>query len=620
MELTSLDPPADSPEAALGACAVIRVRDTGGGIPEEIRERIFDPYFTTKSVSQGTGLGLAVVQGAIKNLHGRIRLDSEIGRGTVFEIFLPLGSSLPEEEADPIFGEVAKGAGERVLFVDDEELISMLAQAYLGDVLGYEITLCANGAEALEALQNARFDVVVTDLTMPKVDGTVLIREIRKRWSALPVILCTGFENEQAAAKAADLEVDEMLLKPVLPEEIGRAVARVLGRRRSPEPIVETRPEVRLGTDSCSILLVDDEIDFCEALREVLEDCGHRVDLAHSGRQALEACTENDYDIVFLDLGLPDRPGAELIFRLEEAHPRIEILIISGQTASDTSKAVSRSTIGFLHKPVDLERLLAILAGTARRRRMARERDALLEKLEEKNIELESYAYSVSHDLKSPLITIQGFVGLMRRRIKELEDDRLDAHLTRIDDAASHMGDLLEGLLRLSRLDRFSSATEDVSLRSLAEEVVDLIAVEGRGVDFRIDPDLPAVRGDRLRLLQVFQNLIVNAVRYMGDQAHPRVEIGTRRDSEGEVFYVRDNGMGIEPRDHQKVFDLFTRLRSDIHGTGIGLAMVARILRNQGGRVWVESQGLGHGACFCFTLPVHPARDAEHKEEDVCAS
>ena len=116
-------------------------------------------------------------------------------------------------------------------------------------------------------------------------------------------------------------------------------------------------------------------------------------------------------------------------------------------------------------------------------------------------------------------------------------------------------------------------------------------------------PELPVVLGDRVRLTEVFQNLIANAVKYMGDQTNPRIEIGSRSDEAEVVCFVRDNGMGIDPRYHEKVFGLFERLDASNEGTGIGLALVKRIIEVHGGRVWVESEGRGQGSTFLFTLP-----------------
>jgi len=143
-----------------------------------------------------------------------------------------------------------------------------------------------------------------------------------------------------------------------------------------------------------------------------------------------------------------------------------------------------------------------------------------------------------------------------------------------------------------------------VALDELAFEALELIAgqaAESRA-EVQIDPALPAVFGDRLRLLQLYQNLLANAAKYMGVQSDPQIEVGVRRGGSEPVLFVRDNGSGIEEQYHEKVFGLFERLDAGDEGTGIGLALVKRIVEMHGGRIWVESDGAGRGSTFCFTL------------------
>ncbi len=244
----------------------------------------------------------------------------------------------------------------------------------------------------------------------------------------------------------------------------------------------------------------------------------------------------------------------------------------------------------------------------------AKERlEDLVDELEAKNTELERFTYTVSHDLKSPLITIRGFMGLLEQDARKGDWQRVGQDMERIHNAADKMAQLLHELLELSRVGRLKNDPEDIPMSVLAQEAVDLAAgrIVERGVEVEIAGDLPTVRGDRPRLLEVVQNLVENAVRYMGDQPSPRLEVGWR-DQATPVFFVRDNGIGIEPRFHRKVFELFERLDSEIEGTGIGLALVQRIVEVHGGRVWVESvppqggqrtEGKGKGSTFCFTLP-----------------
>ncbi len=237
----------------------------------------------------------------------------------------------------------------------------------------------------------------------------------------------------------------------------------------------------------------------------------------------------------------------------------------------------------------------------------ARLHDALRlrnQELEAQNAQLERFTYTVSHDLKTPLVTIQGFVGLLGKDLAE-GSSRAEHDLDKIRAAASRMAGLLDDLLELSRIGRVVGTPEEVALGELAREAVDLLAerIAERGIEVTVAEDLPVVSADRLRLQEVFQNLVENAVKFTGDQERPRIEIGVRRDDGDSVYFVRDNGLGIAAPYREKVFGLFERLDAAAEGTGIGLAVVKRIVEIHGGRIWAESEGLGHGTSFCFTLP-----------------
>jgi signal transduction histidine kinase len=254
---------------------------------------------------------------------------------------------------------------------------------------------------------------------------------------------------------------------------------------------------------------------------------------------------------------------------------------------------------------VDNARLYAAVQRELTERRRAEvERERLIAELEFKNAELERFTYTVSHDLKSPLITIKGFLGFLEQDIARGNAERIKGDIAFITDAADKMYQLLSELLELSRIGWRANPPQSVSMTELAQEAANLITgqLAERGVQLDITPDMPTVFGDRSRLTEVFQNLISNAAKYMGDQPQPRVEVGVRQDDAQTVFYVRDKGVGIEPQYHDKVFELFEKLDSQSEGTGIGLAIVKRIIETHGGRIWVESSGAGHGSTFYFTL------------------
>lgn len=261
----------------------------------------------------------------------------------------------------------------------------------------------------------------------------------------------------------------------------------------------------------------------------------------------------------------------------------------------------------------DLLGYRGIDADVTRRHEAEAERSVLISELEAKNTELERFAYTVSHDLKSPLVTIRGFVNYLEQdaltgNIAQLKDD-----VARVTAAVDKMAQLLNELLELSRIGRMINPPEEVPFDALAREAANnvITPLARRNVKVIVHAGLPVLYGDPLRLREVVENLVTNAIKYMGDQPEPRIEIGARRDGSEVVCYVRDNGIGIAPAYHRKVFELFAKLDSRTEGTGVGLAVVKRVVEVHGGRVWVESEGSGKGSTFCFTLSGNHTFDSE---------
>lgn len=233
------------------------------------------------------------------------------------------------------------------------------------------------------------------------------------------------------------------------------------------------------------------------------------------------------------------------------------------------------------------------------------ERKKLIAQLEANNAELERFTYTVSHDLRNPLVTIKGFVGMLEKDLRDGREDRVASDLQRISIAADKMHALLADLLELSRIGRIMNPPEDVDLAQTVNEAIETLdaRLRSKNVTVQCALDLPTVYGDRIRLREVFENLIDNAAKYTGSQPEPIIEIGTRCDEDEIVIFVKDNGLGIEPQFHSRIFGLFDKLNPTSEGTGIGLALIKRIIETHGGKIWVESEGLGTGSTFCFTIP-----------------
>jgi len=232
------------------------------------------------------------------------------------------------------------------------------------------------------------------------------------------------------------------------------------------------------------------------------------------------------------------------------------------------------------------------------------ERKQTADALQARNEELVRFAYTVSHDLKSPLVTIQSFLGFLEQDIEKGDAERVKTDFGYLRRAATKMLDLLEELLELSRVGRKMNPPEDVAFTDLVHAALDAVAgqVAERRVQVDVAPAAVLLRGDRPRLTEVFQNLLDNAVKFLGDQPAPRIEVGVEETGTERVFYVRDNGLGIDPRHQGKLFGLFEKLHPGLPGTGMGLALVKRIVEVHGGRIWAESAGPGQGATFRFTL------------------
>lgn len=250
--------------------------------------------------------------------------------------------------------------------------------------------------------------------------------------------------------------------------------------------------------------------------------------------------------------------------------------------------------------------VLAIIRDVSLRKWAEKERDNLIEELEAKNAELERFTYTVSHDLKSPLITIRGFLGFLREDSRSGNIARLDSDIQRITAATDKMQTLLNDLLELSRVGRLINKPEHVRFNEIIDDAVELVhgRISQGGVSVSIQPNLPVVHVDRARLVEVMQNLIDNAAKFMGDQVSPQIEIGQQGFyGDMPIFYVRDNGIGIPSEFKENIFGLFNKLDARTEGTGVGLALVKRIIEFHHGIIWADSEP-GKGAIFYFTLPV----------------
>lgn len=389
-----------------------------------------------------------------------------------------------------------------------------------------------------------------------------------------------------------------------------------------------------------SVLVAEDSRTQAEQLKDLLETRGYAVVVASDGKQALEAARRGKPTLVITDIVMPGMDGYALCSALK-SDPALKdvpvIMLTALSSMQEIAKSLECGADNFIRKPYEpvnlLSRIDYILSNRAlrseRRTRMGleidlggkkhlitSEREQILdllvssyeeavqanEGLKLANQELESFAYSVSHDLRSPLRAIGGFSRILQDSCGERLDDEERRLLARIRDNVNKMAQLIEDLLRLSQVGRAPLAVQEIDMAALARGALDELQ-PGSNATCVIEP-LPAAWGDASLIRQVWLNLLSNALKYSSGRDKPVVEVSGRAESGAIVYRVKDNGAGFDMKYCDKLFGVFQRLHSgdEFPGTGIGLSIVQRVVARHGGRVWAEGKVDG-GAAFSFSLP-----------------
>jgi two-component system, NtrC family, sensor kinase len=533
---------------------------------------------------------------------------------------------------------------ETILVIDDSATFRNALKEALTQA-GYGVIVAGSGEEGLRLAADRRPSGVVVDGVLPGIDGPTFIRRIRldAALRGLPCFLLTGSEDLSAEVQALDAGADAFAVKD---GNIGVTLARIRAMLRSAGD-----QSARAGTTSLQgpkkVLAVDDSETYLQELGEALRSEGYEVILARSGEEALELLAVQQVDCVLLDLMMPGIGGRETCVRVKHVPVMRDIPIIMLTAVDDRETMIQGLAAGaddYIAKSSDLDLVRARVRAQIRRKQFedehravrerllraeyeagkaraaleaAETRAALTEQLEAKNAELqlkndelESFSYSVAHDLRAPLRSIDGFSLALLEDYNERLDEEGKQYLHYVRQSTQHMARLIDDLLALSRVTRSVLERAQTDISSMARGVAARLerSSPDRKVDIVVADGLLADCDYRL-LTIAFENLIGNAWKFTGKRADARIEVGVIA-GRPRTYFVRDNGAGFDMAYASKLFGVFQRLHSaaEFEGTGIGLATVQRIIRRHGGRIWAEA-AVERGAAFYFTLEA-ATRDA----------
>ena len=517
-----------------------------------------------------------------------------------------------------------------ILVIDDsvtfrEELRGALERS------NYEVLTATSGEKGLRLASTHRPAALIVDGVMPGMDGSTVIRRMRldAALRGMPCLLLTASEEQGAELKALDAGADAFVRKE---EDMDVIMARFAAMLRTAR--TESHSTSSLASPK-RILTVDDSPTYLHELASALRDEGYDVVLAHSGEEAIEMLAVQSVDCILMDLMMPGIGGQETCRRIKASPTLRNIPLIMLTAVEDRQALIDGLATGaddYIAKSHEFDVLRARIQAQMRRkqfedenrrirdklldseleaaearaaRQIAEAKAELVEELKHKNQELEAFSYSVSHDLRAPLRSIDGFSQLLLEDYGPNLDETALGYLRRIKSATDRMSELIADMLQLSRVSRAEVNRTRVDISALAQHVADELAQQNaqRTVSVQIQPGLQADADPGLMKV-LFENLLGNAWKFTQRAETARIEVKLDSSSEEGIFFVKDNGAGFDMAYAGRLFQPFQRMHSvaDFPGTGIGLATVRRVVNLHGGRVWAEGV-VGSGATIFFTIP-----------------
>ena len=526
----------------------------------------------------------------------------------------------------------AQHARPTLLLIDDSATFREEFKTVL-QVAGYRLRTAGTGEEGLSAAAAIRPQLIIVDRVLPGIDGVTVIQRLKQEvaFRNTPCLLLTAAGVPGDESRTLDAGADAYLHKD---EDIHIILAGIDALLRSGVTGSVVDPAALNLLAPKKVLAVDDSPTYLHVLTEELRSESYEVIAASSGREALQFLEVQTVDCILMDLRMPGLSGQETcqIIKNRPEWRNIPLVILTAvEEPQAMVEGINAGADDYIPKSTDFEVLRARVRAQLRRKQIedeyhsihrellqkrveaaearasqtiAEARAAMVDELEGKNRELEAFTYSVSHDLRAPLRSIDGFSKILTEECGDQLTPKAQHYLLRVVTAAQRMGELIEALLQLSRVGRAALRRESIDLSGLARSVAGELAQADpkRAVEFVIEDDVRA-DADRALLRSVVENLLGNAWKFTRNVPAAKIRVGTLRLANGLVYFVQDNGAGFDPAHADKLFAPFQRLHSEsaFPGTGIGLAIVQRIVGRHGGRVWAES-AVNQGATFFFTL------------------
>ncbi len=462
----------------------------------------------------------------------------------------------------------------KILIVDDKSENIIAMETLLAKV-DAQVIRASSGNEAIALTLDHDFALVLLDVQMPDMDGFEVAELLHNssKTEHLPIIFVSAiYYGDVFKVKGVDSGAVDFIEKPINP-------ALLLGK-------VRLFLELYLHRQK---LVEDSFLSVASKVSDGVMIVSHARNILLVNPAAVEHFGIEAEDLIGTPFDYPLQTGIlqELSYTRRDGQKRhVELNVSEMDWQGDAVFVVSmRDVTGrFLSKDM---------------------LETVITELNAKNTELESFNYTVSHDLRSPLITISGLTELLSKTLGEDLPAETQLFMDGICTATNKMGLLLDHLLTLSRIGRSDNFLTNVSMNTVVTNATEILSAQlaQKKVSLLIEDDLPYVMGDIVSLTQMLQNLIDNAINYMGKQQHPTIEIGSVLTSDGKVMFIRDNGEGIAPEYLDNIFGLFKRLSAETEGSGVGLAIVKKVASFHNGAVWVESLGEGKGSTFWIQLP-----------------